>query len=331
MLESLAADSGRLPPEKMVYIHFALGKALEDVGDYRRAFEHFRQGNALKRHATRFDEAASCRDFTQIAETFDADVLRRLFGLGDPSPTPIFVVGMPRSGSTLVEQILASHPQVHAAGELDSLSRVVHAASTAGSAPAPAAEPSNALAAEPLRQVGQAYLASLPAVADGKTRIVDKAPGNFFHVGLIHLALPNARIIHTTRSPLDTCVSCFTRLFSDGQDYSYDLAELGRYYCRYEKLMAHWRSILPPGAMLDVEYEKVVDDLEGQARRLVEFCGLAWDAACLNFHQTNRPVATASSVQVRRPLYRTSLDRWRRYEAWLEPLLAELRGGRAEP
>ena len=134
------------------------------------------------------------------------------------------------------------------------------------------------------------------------------------------------RIIHTMRSPIDTCVACFTRLFSDGQEFSYDLAELGRFYRRYDGLMAHWRSVLPPGAMLDVAYEDVVDDLEMQARRLIEFCGLPWDAACLAFHQTNRPVFTASNVQVRQPLYRTSLARWRRYEADLEPLLTELGG-----
>ena len=174
-----------------------------------------------------------------------------------------------------------------------------------------------------LRRMGQAYLASLPTLADGKTRITDKLPGNFFRVGLIRLILPNARIIHTVRDPVDTCVSCFSRLFSN-LPFSYDLAELGCYYRWYHELMAHWRSVLPAGAMLDVAYEDVVDDLEQQARRLLDFCGLPWDDRCLSFHQTRRPITTASSAQVRRPLYRSSVARWHRYEAYLQPLLAEL-------
>ncbi len=318
----------------MVYIDFGLGKALEDTGDYRRAFEHFRRGNALKRREIHYDEASSRREFQSIAAMFDNAAFERFRGVAPPSPTPIFVVGMPRSGSTLVEQILASHPQVHAAGELQNLSRLVRAASSAAGSQAAdvAGSTSQPLGqsqahAERLQGIGRAYLASLPALAQGKTpHCRQKPPGNFFNVGLIHLILPNARIIHTMRSPIDTCVSCFTRLFSDGQEFSYDLAELGRHYRRYDELMAHWRAVLPSDAMLDVAYEDVVDDLETQARRLVEFCGLPWDAGCLVFHQTNRPIFTASNVQVRRPLYRTSLARWRRYEADLEPLLTELGG-----
>ena len=157
-----------------------------------------------------------------------------------------------------------------------------------------------------MRRLGQAYLASLPTLPDGKTRITDKMPSNFFHVGLIRLILPNARIIHTVRDPVDTCVSCFSKLFTHGQTFSYDLAELGRYYRWYHELMAHWRSVLPAGAMLDVSYEDVVDNLEEQARRLIDYCGLPWDDRCLSFHETSRPIATASNVQVRRPLYRSS-------------------------
>jgi hypothetical protein len=177
---------------------------------------------------------------------------------------------------------------------------------------------------EQLRQLGEAYLASLPALEEGQVRITDKMPKNFFHIGLIRLILPNARIVHTVRDPVDTCLSCFTRSFTRGQPFSYDLAELGRYYRQYYELMAHWRSVLPAGAMLDFCYEGTVERFEEQARRLVEFCGLPWDERCLNFHETSRRVATASNVQVRRPLYRTSVERWRRYEAQLGPLLAEL-------
>ena len=291
----------------MLYVRFALGKALEDVGDYaRRAFEHLLQGNALKRREVKYDEAAHQQSFRAIAEIFDATLLDRFGGVGDPSPVPIFVLGMPRSGSTLIEQILASHPQVQAAGELKNLDRVVRAVSDASGRPVPFPQCISALDADGLRRLGQDYLASLPTLADGKIRITDKAPFNFLYVGLIRLILPDARIIHTLRDPVDTCVSCFSKLFTD-VPFSYDLAELGRYYRWYHELMEHWRSVLPAGAMLDVSYEEVVDNLEQQARRLIDYCGLSWDDRCLNFHQTNRPIATASNVQVRRPLYRSSV------------------------
>ena len=246
-----------MPPGKILQIHFALGKALEDVGDYGRAFEQWLQGNALKRREVSYDETAHRQTFQFIARLFDRTLLDRFQGVGDPSPPPIFVLGMPRSGSTLIEQILASHPQVHAAGELKNLSRIVGKVFDADGQPAPAPSCIRALDAGGFRRLGQAYLASLPTPAAGTTRITDKAPGNFLYVGLIHLILPNARIIHTMRDPVDTCVSCFSRLFADGQAFTYDLAELGRHYRRYHELMAHWRLILPAGAMLDVSYEAV--------------------------------------------------------------------------
>jgi len=323
-LEALAADPDRLPASKMSYIHFALGKALEDVGDYPRAFEHLLKGNALKRRELDYNEAANQQLFRLIAQQFDSSLLDRFRAAGDPSPVPIFIVGMPRSGSTLVEQILASHPQVHAAGELTNLDRVVRGVSDATGRPIPFPAWVASTDAESLRRLGQAYLASLPTAASGETRITDKAPSNFLHIGLIRLILPGARIIHTLRDPIDTCLSCFSKLFRQGQTFSYDLAELGRFYRRYYELMAHWRSVLPAGAMLDVAYEDVVDNLEQQARRLIDFCGLPWDDRCLSFHETSRPIATPSNVQVRQPIYRSSVARWRRYEPFLQPLLAEL-------
>ncbi len=305
-LEAVAADPNRLPPGKMLYIHFALGKALEDVGEYGRAFEHWLQGNALKRREVNYDEAGYRRMCRLVAETFDASLLDRFAAAGDPSPAPIFVLGMPRSGSTLIEQILASHPQVHAAGELQNLDHVARMVSDAGGRPMPYPAWVQAADADLLHRLGHAYLESLPMRPDGKQRTIDKAPMNFLRVGLIRLILPNARIIHTARDPVDTCVSCFARLFAD-IPFSYDLAELGRYYRGYHELMAHWRTVLPAGAMLDVSYEDVVDDLEQQARRLIDYCGLTWDDRCLSFHETNRPIATASNLQVRRPVYRSSL------------------------
>jgi tetratricopeptide (TPR) repeat protein len=327
-LETLAADPNRLPAPKMVYIHFALGKALEDIGDYSRAFAHWLKGNWLKRQEVNYDEPGYQRTCRQIAEAFDARLLSSFATAGDPSPAPIFVLGMPCSGSTLVEQILASHPQVHAAGELKILDQVVRTVPDASGRPLPYPAWTGALDADGWRRLGQAYLAKLPSPAAGKTRITDKATTNFLRVGVIRLILPNARIIHTVRNPVDTCVSCFSRLFSYGQPFCYNLAELGRYYRGYEGLMQHWRSVLPADAMLDVSYEEVVANLEQQARRLIDYCGLPWDDRCLSFHETSRSVATGSNVQVRRPLYGSSVQRWRRYESYLQPLLAELEGCR---
>ena len=283
------------------------------------------RANLLKRREDRYDEAGCQRAFRPLPTRSTPSLLDRFRGVGDPSPSPIFIVGMPRSGSTLVEQILASHPQVHAAGRTEeSRSR------RPGGVPAPTAGRFLFRIASPhstptacgdwARPIWQACRRCRRARRGSPTR----RRAIFSRSGLIRLILPNARIIHTMRNPVDTCVSCFSRLFTHGQAFSYDLAELGRYYRWYHELMAHWRSVLPAGAMLDVSYEEVVDNLEGQARRLIDYCGLPWDDRCLSFHQTSRPIETASNVQVRRPLYRSSVARWRRYEAYLQPLLAEL-------
>jgi hypothetical protein len=173
-------------------------------------------------------------------------------------------------------------------------------------------------------QIGAHYIAAIRKLSPSTAHITDKMPSNFFFAGLIHLALPNARIIHTIRDPVDTCVSCFSKLFTAEQNHTYDLAELGRYYVRYERLMAHWRRVLPLGRILDVNYEDVVSDLEGNARRIVAHCGLDWDTRCLGFHQASRPVRTASVTQVRQPIYNGAIGRWRVYEPYLGPLLTEL-------
>jgi len=323
-LEALAAEPAPLPPDKMVYIHFALGKALTDVGEHARAFAEWQKGNALKRREISYDEAGHLENFRRVARTFTPALISRLSGAGDPSPRPIFVLGMPRSGSTLIEQILASHPQVYGAGELWNLDRVVRSLVDPAGQPAVYPEAIARINKPAIARMGQAYMASLPAKAAGYARVVDKAPSNFTYLGLIHLILPHAQIIHSVRDPIDTCVSCYSLLFNQGQLFSYDLAELGRYYRGYQELMQHWHDVLPAGSILDVAYEEVVADLEGQARRLIEFCGLEWDDRCLSFHETERSIGTASNQQVRQPLYRGSVERWRRYEPFLGPLLEAL-------
>ncbi len=203
-----------MPEDKAPYIHFALAKALEDCGDYVRAFEHLRQGNALKRGQIQYDEPAIIELFQRVSAVFDRSLFDRFDGEGDPSSVPIFVLGMPRSGSTLIEQILASHPQIHGAGELTDLEEAARTVLDAGSQPVPYPECVPALDGAILRRIGRTYLARLPVLADGKVRIVDKLPGNFLRIGLIRLILPNARIIHTMRDPIDTCVSCYSKLFT---------------------------------------------------------------------------------------------------------------------
>ncbi|HWE50061.1 MAG TPA: sulfotransferase [Bryobacteraceae bacterium] len=323
VLEALADDS-KTPPVTALHVHFALAKALEDTGNFARSFEHLRIANGLKRDLVRYDEARIDDLFRDIARIFDRELLEGLHGAGDPSSVPVFILGMPRSGSSLIEQILASHPQIQGGGErtdLEAAAATVLSSNDKG-VKYPACIPT--LSNVTIRRLGAAYISRLPAQSADILRITDKLPGNFLHIGLIRAILPNARIIHTMRDPLDTCISCYSKLFSSGVNFSYDLGELGRYYRRYRELMNHWRSVLAPDAILDVSYEDVVDDLEGEARRMIDYCGLPWDDRCLSFHTSKRRVATASSVQVRKPLFGSSRQRWRRYQDGLDPLFAGL-------
>jgi hypothetical protein len=231
---------------------------------------------------------------------------------------------MPRSGTTLIEQILASHPDVHGAGELTDFSRLANQMLDAKGKPRRYPDDAAKLTGKELIALGKAYVARLRLLSPDAPRVTDKMPANFLYVGLIHLALPQARIIHVRRDPRDTCLSCYSKLFSAPQEFSYDLAELGRYYRQYDSLMTHWRKTLPRGRMLEVRYEDVIGDLETWARRIVKHCGLKWDPACIAFHEARRPVRTASASQVRQPIYRTSEGRWRKYGDDLQPLVTAL-------
>jgi hypothetical protein len=317
-MEELAEDAAALSIEDRVELHFGLGKAYEDLGRPEKAFAQLLAGNALKRRQITYDEAATLGQLERVREVFTAELIRSRQGVGEPSPAPVFIVGMPRSGSTLVEQILASHPRVYGAGELK-----IHLYTTVnGSQAFPELVPS--MAGEQFRRLGESYLAEIKRLAPKALRIINKMPFNYIYAGLIHLALPNSAIIHTVRDPVDTCISCFSILFTEQLNHTYDLAELGRYYRHYEVLMAHWHRVLPPERILDVRYEDIVADLENAARHIVAHCGLEWDERCLAFHQTERPVRTASFAQVRQPIYKSSVGRRRTYEAFLAPLRAEL-------
>jgi tetratricopeptide (TPR) repeat protein len=316
-MQALARKAEAMPTIDRIELHFALGKALGDVGRHEASFQQYLEGNGVLRPRIEYDERTSLAMFEQLAATFSREMMQAKAGLGDPSERPIFILGMPRSGSTLVEQIFAGHPLVSGGGEMTAFR---DAAQEAMGRPDAARE----LDGETLRRLGARYLERTRPPFEGALRVTDKMPGNFLLAGAIHLALPNAKIIHTVRDPADTCFSCFTTLFLDGHQYTADLGELGRYYRAYETLMAHWREVLPPGVMLEVCYEEVVADLEGQARRIVEHCGLEWDPACLEFDQAKGAVWTASAAQVRRPVYADSIGRWKPYEPWLGPLLAAL-------
>lgn len=309
-----------LSGEDAVCLHFALGKCYDDIGDYEKAFPHFLEGNKLKRTTLVYNPEHAARYFAEIMQNFDRGVLDRLGGDGDLSHLPIFILGMPRSGTTLTEQIIASHPSVYGAGEFADLGAIMRHEIHGAAFPANTCQ----LDQGRLAEWGRKYVAGLQRRAPEARRITDKMPANFLALGLIHLMLPNAKIIHVNRNPVDTCLSCFTTLFKQGQEHTYDLAELGSYYSGYARLMDHWREVLPDGAFLDVNYEDIVEDMEGQARRLTEYCGLEWDDACINFHKNKRAVSTASMAQVRQPVYRSSVERWRSYQKFLEPLLGTL-------
>ena len=266
-------------------LDFALGKAYADLKDHARSFKHLLAGNAAKRATIAYDEHAAFALFDRIEATFTRELIDDKIGGGDPSAMPIFVIGMPRSGTTLVEQIIASHPAVHGAGELQTFNEVVLAVRGPDGNALPYPDFVPALDAPALQRIGAAYVAEVRKLAPSSERVTDKMPSNYYFAGLISLALPNAKIIHTIRDPVDTCISCFSKLFSAEQNHTYDLGELGRYYRRYEQLMAHWHRVLPAGRILDVRYEDVVADLESQARRIIAHCGLPWDRRCLPFHR----------------------------------------------
>lgn len=331
-LADLEARQNNLDLQQRAVLHFAVGKALSDVGDNDRSFLHYLEGNKLQRARRRYNEAKALGTIVKTAELFSPAILKRCGQAGNTSKNPIFVLGMPRSGSTLVEQILAGHKQVRALGELKALDEAIGALESKKGSPFPNWLPS--LDAEDISLLADRYLSRLSELAraqgvptgDQHLRLVDKMPGNFHYVGLIHLALPNAKIIHTRRDAVDTCLSCFERFF-EGLPYTNDLGELGRFYHQYEALMAAWSRILPQGTILDVDYQSLVTNFEASVRRLIAFCGLEWDDACLAFHKIDRAVRTASAAQVRQPLYTTSLSRWRPSDEILKPLLDGLRGG----
>ena len=307
-----------------VHISFALAKAHEDRKDYASSFRFYDEGNSLKRAQTRYSADAMTAELARQKEHCTRELFAKHEGAGHPAPDPIFILGLPRAGSTLLEQILASHSQIDGTMELPDILALAHRlrGRKAGSSRYPATL--HDLPAEQFAQMGEAFIENTRVHRQGAPFFIDKMPNNFRHIGLIHLILPNAKIIDARRDPMDCCFSGFKQLFAEGQEFTYGLEEVGRYYADYVDLMDHWDAVLPEGRILRVQHEDVLDDLEGQTRRMLDYLGLPFEDACLEFHKTDRAVRTASSEQVRRPINRSGQGAWKPFEEWLGPLKAAL-------
>ena len=315
--ELLSKGASALSLSDQLMLYFTLGKAHMDLGQSEPAFQYLNAGNALKRQSIHYDSQATLSWMREIGEVFSKSFLQQNRDKGAKGKMPIFVLGMPRSGTSLIEQILATHPSVYGAGELSDLQRIVD---SAGSYPSSMRN----VTADAFKQLGQAYLSKVSSLAKGRIHVVDKMPANFFYTGLIRLILTDAHIIHCRRDPVDTCLSCYTKLFTGEQSFTYNFSELGEFHRGYQELMAHFRAVLPESHFLEVDYESVVDDMETEARRILDFIGLPWDPVCLEFYKTKRPVRTASVNQVRQPIYKTSAGRWKKHESQLTELLQAL-------
>ena len=310
---SLAAK--RLPLTQEIGLQYALGKYFDDTRQYDQAFTHYRQANeSSKRAGSAYDRGQLTQRVEQIIRSFDAAFMQQVGSLPTGAELPLFIVGMPRSGTSLTEQILASHPAVHGAGELV----YWHGAYDAFRQ----AEVDHRAAADLIPGLASAYLERLQQLGGDASRVVDKMPANFWYLGLLHAAFPRARILHMQRHPFDTCLSIHFQNFFNIGAYAHDLADLAHFYSEYLRVMHHWRSVLPPTTLLDIPYEALVGDPEAWARRMLEFVGLPWDPRCLDFHQTDRVVITASKWQVRQKISTSSVGRWRNYEQHIGPLRA---------
>jgi len=317
----IAEASPETPAIDRYHLCFALGKAFEDRGDHAASWLHYENGNKLKRAESHYRPEIIETNTRRQIEVCTREFFASRTGIGDPRPDPIFIVGLPRAGSTLLEQILASHSQVDGTQELADIPRIVldlqgreqdfddprYPGVLAGMAP------------EDFRALGEKYLRDTRIYRSDAPRFIDKMPNNFRHLGLIHLMFPNAKIIDARREPMACCFSNLKQLFASGQEFTYSMEDIARYYRTYLELMEHWDSVLP-GRVLRVHHEDVVDDLEGNVRRILDFCELPFEASCLAFHKTERSVRTASSEQVRRPIFRDGLDQWTKFAPYLGPL-----------
>jgi tetratricopeptide (TPR) repeat protein len=323
-IETIRAQLRRtdLAPDDRFHFEFSLGKALEDAGQYEESFAHYARGNALRRESVPYDPNDTSELVRRSKAFFTPDFLRIHQGMGSEAPDPIFVVGLPRAGSTLIEQILSSHSQVEGTMELHDIGHMARKIGGPGKKAKASAYP-DALAEfspERFKALGEEYLSRTRIQRkSGKPFFIDKMPNNFQHIGFIHLILPNAKIIDARRHPLGCCFSCFKQHFARGQTFAYGLDDLGRYYADYVELMAHYDAVMLE-RVHRVFYENMVADPEAEVRRLLEYCGLPFEQSCLRFYENDRAVRTASSEQVRMPIFRDGVDHWQNFEPWLGPL-----------
>ena len=308
-----------------VYLQFALGKAHEDRSEYESGFQHYASGNALKKSLGSYDAITMSEDLKAQREVCTRELFERRKGSGHDAPDPVFIVGLPRAGSTLLEQILSSHSQVDGTLELPNIlalsQRLRRRGRQGDNSPYP--QILNDLSDDELESFGNQFIEDTRIHRQEAPYFIDKMPNNFRHIGLIHLILPNAKIIDARRHPMSCCFSGFKQLFAEGQEFTYDLADMGRYYCDYVELMDHWDAVLP-GKVLRVQYEDVVGDTEHEVQRILDFCGLPFEDACTRFYETKRSVRTPSSEQVRQPIYTSGLEQWRHFEPWLDELKSSL-------
>jgi tetratricopeptide (TPR) repeat protein len=319
-------QGGDLDDEQRLHFEFALGKALEDAGEYAASFAHYASGNAIRRTQLPYDAEQNSQRRRRAQAVYTRKFLAERAGAGHDDPAPVFILGMPRAGSTLLEQILSSHPQVEATMELPDIIAITRDLRARSAQPETTSYHDIVAGMDPaeFKALGERYIATTRVQRkQGTPLFIDKMPNNFAHVGLIHLILPNAKIIDARRHPLACGFSNFKQHFARGQAFSYDLTDMGRYYADYVALMAHFDGVLP-GRVHRVVYEELVADTEARVRALLDYCGLPFDARCLRFFENDRPVRTASSEQVRQPIYREGVDQWRHYEPWLGPLKAAL-------
>ena len=325
-MESLFSKPG-ISAEDSAYLAYALGKAYEDLGNFDQSMEYVIKATNLTRDSYDYSIAEAQEEFDSVKSMFTSDFFSSHRDSGDPDQTPIFIVGMPRSGTSLVEQIMASHPDVYGAGELKDLGKVLGSIKTSGQEKQSATIPLELLNLDTsaFAELGKQYLTRIRKYSADARFVTDKMPHNFLYIGFIRMILPSARVIHCTRDPMDTCLSIFKTRLKTSHEYANNMSELGQYYRMYLELMEYWRTTLP-GFVYDQSYEQLVDSQREQVAKLLQHCGLEWNDACLDFHQTRRKVKTASNAQVRRPIYKDSVQLWKHYENQLEPLRAAIYG-----
>ena len=318
LMELQITKEDLLEREKVHFL-FALGKAYEDRKDYKKSFNYYDQGNDLNRGRSTYDPKAVEAISQRILNFFDEDLIKNKNNWGHTASDPIFIVGLPRSGSTLIEQILSSHSKVEGTMELPNILNMARELGTGTKDQTNYPEVLSKLSKNEIESLGKKYLSETKFIRSSLPIFIDKMPNNFSHIGLIHLILPNAKIIDARRNPLDTCFSCYKQLFARGQMFTYDLNEIARYYVNYIKLMDHWDEVLP-GKVHKVAYEDMVQNQEQETRKLLNYCNLPFEEQCLKFYETKRAVKTASSEQVRQPIYERSLQLWKHYEEYLDQL-----------